>query len=133
MKIILLFVAVALIGCSGSKVKSTAETVSAKPAESPTVATSNQKETTTQTSPAKGEGPSQSSLGQATSGSKMVCKAEKDERTVEKFETSTGCELKYTKFGETTVIASSAVGSGHCDRTRDQIKANLEKNGYKCE
>ncbi|MBI4403469.1 MAG: hypothetical protein HY537_04875 [Deltaproteobacteria bacterium] len=66
-------------------------------------------------------------------GTKIICKAEKDERIVEIVETAPGCELKYTKFGETQVIASSAVGPAHCNRVRDQIKNNLEDFGYKCE
>ena len=121
MKTISLFVCLALIGCSGSKVKSAGQ---------PAPARSTAETATPADQPAASPAPSPSAV---TGGPTMTCKMEKDERMVETVATKDGCELKYTKFGETSVIASSASGTSQCDRVRGQIKTNLERFGFKCE
>ncbi len=67
------------------------------------------------------------------SPTKVICKMGTDERTLESAPTASGCELKYTKFGQTSVAASSAFSTTHCDRIREQIKTNLGKFGFTCE
>lgn len=139
MKIMFLFVGIFLVGCSGSKVKTTAESTTARKTAETTNTTPQAQTPTGQlpagkeaSEPAKGQADA-SKAPPATTGAKTICRLDKDERVVEKVATASGCELKYTKFGETSVIASSTSGPAHCDRVYDQIKANLEKYNYKCE
>ncbi len=134
MKLFALLVASTLIGCSSSKVRSTAEaTPTAKPTETPAQNTAG----STAASDKKGApGEAGSVAGAdkgAAGGAKVSCKLDKDERVIEKVATTSGCEVKYTKAGETNVIASSTSGSAHCDQVQGKIKGNLEQHGFKCE
>lgn len=117
MKRITWLLVVALTGCSSTKLA----TPTASPAEKKTPEAA--------ASPSVGKPISPANAAPAA----LTCKAGKDIRVLEKSEKNAGCELKYTKFGETNVVASSAAGGSHCDKIRDQIRSNLEKSGYKCE
>jgi len=63
---------------------------------------------------------------------KTTCKKGKEERTLEVVAKGNGCEVNYTKAGETTHPASSVHGTDHCNKTVTKIKGNLEKAGYTC-
>ena len=43
-----------------------------------------------------------------------------------------GCEVAYTKFNETKVVASAANDSAHCDGIASRIQTNLENAGFIC-
>ncbi len=43
-----------------------------------------------------------------------------------------GCEVAYTKFDETKVVASAANDSAHCDGIASRIQTNLENAGFTC-
>jgi len=62
------------------------------------------------------------------------CKQGADARTiaVEKSAAS-GCEVRYTKAGETNTIASATSDMNYCQTVADKIKNNLSAAGFSCE
>jgi len=63
----------------------------------------------------------------------VECIQGKDTRTLHVVSQSpAGCELKYSKFGNTDTAATSSTGLQHCETVRDKIKGNLETAGFKC-
>ncbi len=69
---------------------------------------------------------------QAVSDAKAECTHGKDVRTLEVVKSGQGCELNYTKMGNTNKAATSVKGSTYCHTIFERIKGNLEKSGYKC-
>lgn len=128
MNIISILICVALIGCSSSIVKAPVQPVASSTTPETGGAAAPAKTSTSVSAETKSEQPKTE-----PSRSTMTCKLEKDERVVETVATQEGCELRYTKFDEAHVIASSTSGTSNCDRVRGQIKTNLEKAGFKCE
>lgn len=43
-----------------------------------------------------------------------------------------GCELHYTKFNQTETVASSSVGTQHCESVKEKIEKNLKAAGFEC-
>ncbi|MCB0410968.1 MAG: hypothetical protein KDD22_00475 [Bdellovibrionales bacterium] len=74
----------------------------------------------------KAEKTSEAGLGSVT------CETASDKRQIEVVKSGEGCELKYTKFGNEEVIATSASGTSHCEKIADRIKNNLIEAGFKC-
>lgn len=63
----------------------------------------------------------------------VVCKAGKDERQIGKREREGGgCEVVYTKHGDTSVIADARNDVSYCDNVVDKIKTNLTNAGFTC-
>lgn len=63
----------------------------------------------------------------------MVCSRGGEQRKLEiEVVEPKGCKVQYTKFGERSNVASSTVGSAHCETVRDRIKGNLEGVGFSC-
>ncbi len=63
----------------------------------------------------------------------LECVKNKDIRTVQVVKVEpNGCEVQYSKFGNKTTIASSAYGTEHCEKVKEQIKSNLESASFKC-
>lgn len=62
----------------------------------------------------------------------ITCKNGSDTRTLSVVAQNSGCEVSYTKFGETTAPASSASGTAHCESVKERIKTNLENAGFQC-
>ncbi|HAG91356.1 MAG TPA: hypothetical protein DCL41_05765 [Bdellovibrionales bacterium] len=61
------------------------------------------------------------------------CKLGGDVRTIGVKAVDNGCEVIYTKFGESNSIASGSKGSEHCVNVVSKVKDNLENAGFKCE
>jgi hypothetical protein len=67
-------------------------------------------------------------------GSKASCTLDKDTRVIEVKKTDGGgCELFYTKFGESKSVASSGFGTQYCEEVKDRIQSNLSKAGFTCQ
>lgn len=113
-----IFFGLFLIGCSSSQVSKT------EPAAAKTAETAAATATSPATTPEK--------KTDAKEAMKVTCKLGSDDRVMEKVEKDGGCELRYTKFGETKVSATSSVGTAHCDEVQDRIRKNLEKFGFQC-
>jgi hypothetical protein len=69
----------------------------------------------------------------ASTESKATCSKDKETRTLEVVTAGQGCELQYTKGGDTQKPATSVKGVTYCHTVFEKIKGNLEKAGYKCE
>ncbi len=63
----------------------------------------------------------------------VVCTSGSEERKIEVVDKSPGCELNYTKGGQSSMIASSGSTTGHCEGIKDRIKGKLEAAGYSCQ
>lgn len=64
----------------------------------------------------------------------VTCTAGKDERQISKKMTDGGgCEVSYTKHGESNVIADAKNDSSYCDNVMDKIKTNLTNAGFNCQ
>lgn len=121
----LLIVAAFFVSCS-SKQKSTTDTTAATPAQA-----ADAKKDEKADAKKDGEKSTAKSAAAASSGA-MTCKNGSDTRTLEVVAKDSGCEVSYTKFGETTTPASSVNGTAHCDSVKDRIKTNLENAGFQC-
>ncbi len=64
--------------------------------------------------------------------SKAECSVKGDERVVEVRSKDKGCELAYTKAGKESVVASSAFGTGYCEKAAEKLKEKLKGSGYTC-
>lgn len=63
----------------------------------------------------------------------VVCTVDKDERSIEVKSVGKGCEVFYTKYGETKSIAESNWGLAHCKKIQEKIKNTLVSAGFVCE
>lgn len=63
----------------------------------------------------------------------IKCTLDEDTRKIEINGQGEGCQVHYLKFGNSSVIASSASGFAHCESIRDRIRGKLEAAGFKCE
>lgn len=64
----------------------------------------------------------------------ITCRAGEDQRTIaKKSMTGGGCEVLYTKHGETNTIADAKNDVGYCDNVVDKIKNNLTSAGFNCQ
>lgn len=68
-----------------------------------------------------------------SSGSLLTCTKGKDERKLEVVKKGQGCELAYTKFGETKAVASSKSGTEHCEKIMERIEGKLKVASYTCQ
>lgn len=67
-----------------------------------------------------------------TSATEAICKAGTDERKLAIVAKDTGCELQYTKAGQTSTIASQIIGNVKCESVMTNIKEKLIAAGYTC-
>lgn len=67
-------------------------------------------------------------------GSRLVvkCVQGKDSRAITVVPSDKGCEVHYEKFGNSEVVASSSMGTSHCDEVQSKMKTNLETAGFTC-
>ncbi len=83
---------------------------------------------------ANSEGDAKDAQAGQAMGSKSSCTLDKDTRVIEVKKTdSGGCELFYTKFGESKSVASSGFGTQYCEEVKDRIQTNLNKAGFTCQ
>ncbi|MCB0362052.1 MAG: hypothetical protein KDD35_05005, partial [Bdellovibrionales bacterium] len=65
---------------------------------------------------------------------KIVCQSGKDTRDLSVMKTeSGGCELHYSKFGQSNVVATARNGSEHCEEILNRIKGKLEEAKFSCQ
>ncbi len=55
-----------------------------------------------------------------------------DKRTLVVTDKNPGCELNYTKGGQTSVVASSRSSVEYCDGKAASIRLKLEGSGFTC-
>jgi hypothetical protein len=109
-----------LAACSSSQKKETTTTATTKKEAS------KKSEAKKETQPAKkAEASAPAGAVQCTSGS--------DTRILDlKSTDSGGCELLYTKMGNTSTIASQGNGSDKCNEVKERVKGNLVAAGFTC-
>jgi hypothetical protein len=73
---------------------------------------------------------------------RIVCKLPGDERAIQvvtgadrkvSSDGSAECQVVYSKFGNSDVVASAQNGVSHCEEISSRIRANLEKAGFSCQ
>lgn len=62
----------------------------------------------------------------------MTCTLGKENRQIEIRSKDKGCEVLYTKAGNTSAVASDKVGMDHCQKTLAKMRGKLEAGGYAC-
>ena len=67
-----------------------------------------------------------------TSDSIKTCTIGKVVRTIEVKKSGSGCEVLYTKDGETNSVASAQNDLGHCSSIQDRITGKLSDAGFNC-
>lgn len=75
---------------------------------------------------------SKSTQNASTSGSGVECKNGSDVRKLEILKSGSGCQLAYSKFGETSNIASAANGTEYCETVSKRIQGKLADAGFTC-
>lgn len=123
--LILAFLGLALGACSSSK-KNSDEAAQSSEAQAEQAADQKSKDTSDQAGKAK-----DASAGDLSET--VTCKLGGDTRTIGIKSVDEGCEVIYTKFGESTSIASGSKGSGHCANVVTKVKDNLQNAGFSCE
>jgi len=84
--------------------------------------------------PAAASTEAQTKSADSESAGKATCKIKGDERVIEVTKTSdNGCEVTYTKFGESKSVANAQNDMAFCQEKMSQIKGNLESAGFSCE
>jgi hypothetical protein len=64
--------------------------------------------------------------------STIICSAANDERILAVVPVEQGCELLYTKVGETKTIASASFELSYCEAVQTRISKKLETSGFIC-
>ncbi len=119
MKTLLLIAAMALVGCaSSSKKEMNEESMKVKVEE------------TTKEVEMKAKSKMKKMKDSAQA---LTCNSGSDKRMIEVKSEDGGCEVLYTKNGETSSIASAKYDLGYCSKIQDRIVTNLTNAGFKCE
>lgn len=63
----------------------------------------------------------------------IVCKSGAEVRNIEMRKKGSGCEVTYTKKGESKVIAHQRLGNLRCDHVFQDLQSKLTKGGFVCE
>lgn len=82
---------------------------------------------------AKAEAKATSAQEAAVGTAEVNCKAGSDERKLSIQVKGSGCELNYTKAGETKVIASQINGSEKCEEVMTNVKNKLVAANFTCQ
>ncbi len=72
-------------------------------------------------------------LGTSAFASETKCKSGSDERVLKISDVQGGCNLEYTKAGNTSSVATQKNGQTKCEEVRNKIKEKLAASGYQCE
>lgn len=123
--LIAVFLGLTLGACSSSK-KNSEDAKSSTEAQAEQTADKKDKDTSDKADKAKGD--SAEGLSE-----KVTCKLGGDTRTIGIKSVDEGCEVIYTKFGESTSIASGSKGSSHCANVVTKVRDNLQNAGFSCE
>jgi hypothetical protein len=75
----------------------------------------------------------QMAASSTASSAEVKCTLNGDNRVlaITKNETG-GCELNYTKNGETKSLANSAANASYCEEVQNRVKGNLVTAGFSC-
>jgi len=127
-----------LIGCAGKKeAPEAAKGATETKTETTTKVEASGKKTVKSRTKSKTEtetAPTEAKDAAGASGATVTCKAAGDERLIEVVSTEGGgCEVKYTKGGAASIVATANSGTDHCQTVADKIKGNLTGAGYACE
>jgi hypothetical protein len=68
-----------------------------------------------------------------TAASSVTCTHNSEKRTIAVQAKDSGCEVMYTKMGETKSIATAAHGDKYCQGVVSKIQKNLTGAGYSCQ
>lgn len=63
---------------------------------------------------------------------KIMCEQGGDKRTVVVEPKEAGCEVHYSKFGNSEMVASAVHTRAFCDEVKEKIRANLEAGQFTC-
>lgn len=63
----------------------------------------------------------------------VECKSGNEGRRIEVQKKGSGCEVVYTKKGESKVIAQQKLGNLRCDHVFQDLQSKLTKGGFTCE
>lgn len=122
MKISLLIAALFVVSCaSNSSKKMESKPVEAKKSEVKETAENEVKKV--EEAPKKVVAPSE--------GAK-ACNLGSDERVIDNKQVGSGCEVVYTKFGESNVVADAKNDLDFCQEIQDRIVSKLETAGFTC-
>ena len=67
-------------------------------------------------------------------GDILMCKRTAEERSLEvEGVQPKGCKLWYSKNGRRSDVASSSIGSSHCESVRARIEETLKGAGFQCQ
>lgn len=128
MKVLLLALAIALVGCASGPKKTETKKVEKKVTEA---AKTEMKKMETKKEEKKMAAKTDSKVKGAK---KVTCSAGDNVRTLENsFSDGGGCEVLYTKNGETNAVASASNELDYCQEVVDRIAGKLEGAGFKCE
>jgi hypothetical protein len=74
----------------------------------------------------------QSEQAVAAAPGAVTCSMKAEKRVLEVKSANGGCEVMYTKGGETKSVATSKHSTDHCNKTVEKIKGNLAAAGWTC-
>jgi hypothetical protein len=74
-----------------------------------------------------------SAANTASGADSVKCSHGGDERTLQIAEKDGGCEVVYTKLGETNPVASASHGKQHCQDVSERIQKKLTDAGFTCQ
>ena len=141
----------AMIGCSSKGTKdvppapnaqapTTTATIEAKTADKPTLAQEkserhgkNKKSSKSLATKIKTEKAIDAGKAVAAGKSDVTCKSGTEERKLAIKASGEGCNLEYTKAGQSSSIASQVSGTQKCDDVSKKIQDKLVAAGYACE
>lgn len=88
---------------------------------------------TTQSKMKKTSKKMKSSSSKMTADMTVDCSSGSDARKIEVAKSdSGGCQVLYTKFGNSSEIASAQSDPTYCEEVKDRVVSNLEGSGFKC-
>ena len=130
--ILFLMVLAAFVGCSSAKKN---ETAAATPASTKAAATpAATAETKSEKADTKKKMTRPTKVATSDPNAKEVrCTSGSYERLLAIAAKGEGCELNYTKAGETKSIATQMVGDGRCAEVMKSVRAKLEGAQFSCQ
>lgn len=77
--------------------------------------------------------PTKAAVNADSNAREVKCTSGADERLLAISTQGEGCELNYTKAGETKTIATQIIGDGRCVEVMGNVKKNLEGAQFSCQ
>lgn len=127
-KLVILLSLGLLVGCSSASKKQSTETNAAPAATAMPAPVETKKEDSKKSKTTTGK-----ATGEAKIAAEVTCSSHEGVRKLAIKTKDQGCELDYTKGGQTSAIASQVVGQAKCEEVSTRIQEKLIAAGYKCE